>query len=77
MREGEFQHANDVGASKFSRKVDLANLKWDVDKLDITKLKTVPTNLNDSKSNVDKLGVDKLIPVPVDLHKLNDAYNPK
>ena len=48
-----------------------ANLKSDVDKLDIDKLKNPPTNLTNLKSKVDKLDVDKLLPVPVDFNKLN------
>ena len=54
-------------------KADLANLKCNVDKLDIDKLKNVPTNLNNWKSKVDKLDVDNLVPVPVDLNKLSDV----
>ena len=54
-------------------KPDLANLKCNVDKLDIDKLKNVPTNLNNWKSKVDKLDVDNLVPVPVDLNKLSDV----
>ena len=54
-------------------KVDLANLKFNVDKLDIDKLKKFPTNLNNLKSKVDKLDVDKLVPTPLDLSKLNDV----
>ena len=50
------------------KKVDLANLKSNLDKL-----KNVPTNLNNLKSKVDKLDVDKLVPVPVDLSKLSDV----
>ena len=42
------------------KKVDLANLKSNVDNLDIAKLKNVPTNLRNLKSKVDKLDVDKL-----------------
>ena len=49
-------------ASKFTKKVDLANLKSDVDKLDIHILKNVPSNLSNLKSKVDKLDVDKLVP---------------
>ena len=49
--------------------------KSDVDKLDIDKLKNVPTNLSNLKSKVDKLDVDKLVPVPVDLSKLRDVVN--
>ena len=33
----------------FLKKTDLANLKSDVDKLDIDKLKTVPSNSNNLK----------------------------
>ena len=62
-----------VGISKFSKKVYLANLKSDVDKLDIGKMKNVPTNLSNLKTEVDKLDVDKLVYVYVDLSKLSDA----
>ena len=55
------------------RKVDLANLKSDVDKLDIDKLKNVPANLRNLKSKVYKVDVDKLVPVSVDLSKLSDV----
>ena len=40
-------------------------------KIDIDKLKNVPTNLSNLKSQIDKLDVDKLVPAPVDLSKLN------
>ena len=33
-----------VDTSKFAKKIDLNNLKSDLDKLDIDKLKIVPTN---------------------------------
>ena len=66
---------------------DLANLKPDVDKLNIDKLKNVPTNLSNVKSKVDKLDVDKLLHVPVHLSTLSnvvkndvvkeDVYNAK
>ena len=64
---------NTTGTSKFAGKIDLANLKSNVDKLDIDKLKNVPTNLRNLKSKVDQLDVDKLVPVPVDLSKLSDV----
>ena len=59
-----------IDTSSFAKKVDLASLKSHVDKLDIDKLKNVPTNLRNLKSKVDKLDVDDLLPVPVDLSKL-------
>ena len=58
---------------KFARKADLANLKSNVDKLDIDKFKNVPTKLSNLKNKVDKLDVDKLVPVPVHLSKLSDV----
>ena len=41
-----------------------------MDKLDIAKLKNVPSNLSNLKSKVDKLDVNKLVPFSVDLSKL-------
>ena len=68
------KNATGVDTSSFAEKTDLGNLKSDVDKLDIDKLKNIPTDLNNlkMKSKVDKLDVHKLIPVPVDLTKLTD-----
>ena len=60
------KNATGVDTSSFTKKVDLANSKSDVDKLDIDKL----SNL---KSTVYKLDVDKFAPVPVDLSKLSDV----
>ena len=79
--------ATGVNTSKFSKKVDLANLKSNVNKLDIDTLKNFPTNLSNLKSKVDELDVDKLVPGPIDLSKLSnvvkndvvkkDVYNAK
>ena len=55
------------------KKGDLASLKSYVYKLDIDKLKNIPSILNNLKSKVEKLGVDKLVPVPVDQSKLSDV----
>ena len=68
----DLKNATGVDTSSFAKKVDLANLKSNVDKLDIDKLKNVPTNLSNLKSKVDKLDGDKL-PVLVDLSKLRDV----
>ena len=51
----------------------MTNLKSDVDKLNIDKLKNVATNLSKLKGRVDKLDVDKLVPALVDLNKVSDA----
>ena len=66
---------NEAGAdtSKLPKKVDLANLRSNVEKLDIDKLKTLPTNLSNMQSKVDKLDNDKLVPVPIDLSKLSNV----
>ena len=61
-----------VDKLKFAKNVDLAKLKSDIDKLDIDKLKNLPTNLSNLESKVDKLNVDICVPVPTDLSKLND-----
>ena len=42
-------NATGVDVSKFLKKVNLTNLKSDVDKLQIDKLKNVPINLNNLK----------------------------
>ena len=62
-----------VDTSKFAKKLDLTSLKPNVDKLDIAKLKSVPSNLSNSKSKTDKLDVDKLVPALVDLNKLSNV----
>ena len=71
--KADLKNASSVDASKFAKKIDLASLKSNVDKLDIDKLKNEPSNLSNLKSKVDKLDVDKLVPVPVDLSKLSDV----
>ena len=53
------------------KKTYLANLKSDVDKLDIDKLKNIPSGVSNLKSKVDKLDIGKLETTPVDLSKLS------
>ena len=69
----DLKNATDIDISKFAKKFYLASLKSNVDKLDIDKLKNVPTNLSNLKSKVEQLDVHKLVPVPVDLSKLSDV----
>ena len=71
--KADLKNATGVDTSKFAKKVDLANLKSNVDKLNIDKLKNVPTNLRNLKIKLDRLDVDKLVSVPVDLSKLSDV----
>ena len=85
--KADLKNATGVNTSKFAKMVDLANLKSNVDKLDIYETKNVQTNLSNLKSKVNKLDFDKLVPAVVDLSKLSDlvknnvvkgdAYNAK
>ena len=68
----DLENAIGVDISKFSKKFDLASLKFEVDSLDIDKFERVPTGLISLKGKVDKLDVDKLIPIPVDLSELSE-----
>ena len=68
----DLKNAAGIDTSSFAKKVDLTNLKTNVDKLDIDTLKNISTNLSNWKSKVDKADVEKLIPVPVDISKLSD-----
>ena len=56
--KADLKNATGVDTSKFAKKVDLAHLKSDVDKL-----KNVPTGLNSFKSKVEKLDVNKSVTV--------------
>ena len=71
--KSDLKNATGVDTSPFAKGTDLASLKSNVDKVDIEKLKNVPTNLSNLKSKVDKLDIDKLAPVPVDLSKLSNV----
>ena len=44
--KADLKNATGVDTSSFAKKTDLANLKTNLGKLDIDKLKTVPTNLS-------------------------------
>ena len=52
------------------RLIQEADLKSDLDKSDIDKLKNVPTSLRNLKSKVDKLDVCKAVLVTDDLSKV-------
>ena len=71
--KADLKIATGVNSSDFAKKTNLADLKSDVDKLDIDKLKDLPNNLSNSKSKVNKLDVYKLVPVPIDLNKLSNV----
>ena len=59
---------NSVGADTldFVKKADLVNSKSDVDKLDIDKLKNMPSYLSSLNTKVDKLDIGKLQTAPAD-----------
>ena len=63
--KADLKNAIGISTSKVAKKADLPSLKSNVDKLDVDKLKNVPTNLRNLKSKVDKSDADKLVPVPV------------
>ena len=57
QRKQIWKIATGVDASTFAKKNGLANLKSDIDKLDIDKLKNIPSNLSNLKNKVDKLDI--------------------
>ena len=63
--KADLKNATGVDTSKFAKKVDLASLKSNVDKLDIDKLKNVPSCLSSLKSIIDKLDIGKLETTPI------------
>ena len=71
--KADLKNATGVDTSRFVKKINLAHLKSNIDKLDIDKLKNVESNFSNLKSKVDELDVDKFIPVPIDLNKLSDV----
>ena len=44
--EADFNKATGLDTSEFHKKTNFADLKSDLDKLDIDKLKNIPTNLS-------------------------------
>ena len=71
--KSDLKNATRTNTSKLAGKSDLVSLKAEVDKLDIDKLKSVPTNLSNLKSKVDKLDIEKIKTTPVDLSKLSNV----
>ena len=69
----DLKNATGIDTSKLATKSDLVSLKAEYEKLDIDKLKSVPTNLCNLKSNIDKLVIRNLETTPVDLSKLGNV----
>ena len=63
----DLKNISHIDTSSFALKLNLASLKTEADKLDIDKLKGLPTHLSNLKSKVDKLDIDKLASVSVDV----------
>ena len=59
--KSEVEKAAGVDASEFAKKADLASSKSDVDKLNIDRLKTVPTVLSKLSHVVDNDVVEKTV----------------
>ena len=68
----DIKNITHADTSNFELKTSLSNLKTEVDKLDINKLKSLSNNLSILKTKVDKLDIDKLLPLPADLSKLSN-----
>ena len=69
----DIKNITQVDTSSFALKTNVANLKTEVDKLDVDKLRSLPNNLSLLKTKVDKLDIDKVAPVPTDISKLSDV----
>ena len=52
--KADLKNAISVDTSDFAKKTNIAHLKFDVDKLDIDKLRNVPSGLSSLKSKVDR-----------------------
>ena len=70
--KADLRNATEINTWDFAKKTDLTNLKFDVDKLDIDKLKKEPNGLNSLKCKEYKLQIEKLETTLVDLSKLNN-----
>ena len=75
--KADLKNAAGVDTSDFAKKTDLANMKFEVNKLDIDKLKNMSSNLLNLKSKVDKLVIGKLETTTVDVSKLSDVVKNK
>ena len=75
--KADLKSAAGVDTSDFAKKTDLANMKFEVDKLDIDKFKNMSSNLRNLKSKVDKLVIGKLETTTVDVSKLSDVVKNK
>ena len=75
--KADLKNVTGVETLDVAKKTDLAHLEFDVDKLDVDKLKNVPSILSNLESEVNKLDIGKLETTPVDLRKLSDVVKNK
>ena len=59
--KADIKNATGADALKFAKKVDLASLKSEIDKLDIGKLETTPVDLSNPSNEVKNEVVKKLL----------------
>ena len=71
--KADLRNAKGADTSDGAKKTDLANLKSDVDKIDIDELIVVQSNLSNLKCKVDKSDIGKLETAPMDLSKLSNV----
>ena len=71
--KADLKIAASLHTSDFAKTTDLANLKSDLDKLDIDKLQNIPSNLSKLKSKVENFDIGKLIITPVDVSQLRNV----
>ena len=68
-------HATGIDTYDLAAQKDFIDFKAEVDKLDVSKLVTVTTSVNNLKTKVDGLDVGKFKIVPVDLRRSSDVVN--
>ena len=69
-KKSNLKNGSGIDTSKFVRKLDLANLKSNIDKLE-----KVQSDLDSLKSKVNNSDVDNLKPFPICLKKLSDVVD--
>ena len=69
----DLKNVTEVYTSSFAKKIDLANLKSNVDKLDIDQFGKVPTGPNSLKKTEDKWEFNKKAPNLAHLIQLSDV----
>ena len=70
--KSDLKNERGAATSDFGKMIELADLKFDVDKLDIDELKNLPGNLSNLRGKVDKLDIKKLETTPADLINLSN-----